>query len=79
MSERRAAYRGPSLTGVDLTVPLANGEYRSVHVEHGAQLPTEIDGVAVPATYRDSLLQQEDNWSEVKQATGSDKNKGGGS
>jgi hypothetical protein len=69
-AEKRAKYTGPSGTGVDLIVPLANGESRSVHVEQGHQLPTEIDGQAVPASFRDELLKQEDNWSEVKQATG---------
>lgn len=69
-AEKRAAYRGPSGTGVDLTgVELANGELRSVHVEQGAQLPTEIDGVRVSAAYRDRLLEQED-WHEARQATG---------
>jgi hypothetical protein len=70
MSEKRAVYIGPSGTGVDLAVPLANGEIRNVHVDHGDQLPTEIDGVAVPASFRDGLLEQEDNWSPTRRAGG---------
>lgn len=71
MSEKRARYDGPSGTGVDLTVPLENGESRPVHVDQGQQLPSSIDGQRVPASFRDSLLEQDD-WSEVKQATGSE-------
>ena len=78
MSQKRAVYRGPSGTGVDLTLELDNGEFRSVHVDQGAQLPTEVDGQPIKASVRDSLLQQDD-WSEVRQATGSDTQKGGGS
>jgi hypothetical protein len=72
-AEKRAKYIGASGTGVDLIVPLANGEERSIHVDQGHQLPTEIDGQPVPASFRDELLKQEDNWSEVKQATGDSK------
>jgi hypothetical protein len=71
MSEKRATYRGPSGTGVDLAVELDNGETRNVHVDQGAQLPPDVGGQKVSAKFRDSLLEQED-WSEVKQATGSD-------
>jgi hypothetical protein len=74
MSEKRAVYRGPSGTGVDVTVELDSGEFRNVHVDQGAQLPTEIDGQPIRASFRDSLLQQDD-WSEVKQATGNDTKK----
>jgi hypothetical protein len=73
MSEKRAVYRGGSGTGVDLSVPLGDGQHVPVHVDQGAQLPTEIEygGVKhkVPASFRDSLLEQDD-WSEVNQATG---------
>lgn len=75
MSEKRAVYRGPSGTGVDVIVELDNGEFRSVHVDQGAQLPTDIDGQKISAKFRDSLLEQ-DAWSEVKQATGNDKKDG---
>lgn len=79
MSEKRARYDGPSGTGVDIPVELENGETRFVHVDQGAQLPTEIDGTPVRASVRDALLEQKDTWSEVRQATGSDISKGGGS
>jgi hypothetical protein len=41
------------------------GEFRRVRVVHGGELPTEIDGMRVPAAYRDSLLEQAD-WTEVR-------------
>jgi hypothetical protein len=79
MSEKRARYDGPSGTGVDVPVELDNGEVRNVHVDQGSQLPTELDGQPIKASVRDALLLQED-WSEVRQATGSDiKSKGGDS
>jgi hypothetical protein len=39
---------------------------RRITLAHGAELPTEIDGLKVPAKFRDSLLEQEDNWTKVK-------------
>jgi hypothetical protein len=33
---------------------------------HGQELPTEIDGLKVPASFRDSLLEQPDNWTKVQ-------------
>jgi hypothetical protein len=76
MSEKRAATTGLPAPGVDVPVELDNGEFRNVHVDQGAQLPTEIDGTPISASFRDSLLEQDD-WSEVKQATGSDLKKEG--
>jgi hypothetical protein len=70
MPDRRAMYVGPSQTGIDLTVELANGETRNVHVPHGGDVPTEIDGMKVPATFRDGLLEQKDNFSLANRAVG---------
>lgn len=72
MSEKRARYTGTSQTGVDLSIPVTDGEFLHVHVGHGAELPAEVDGVKVPASYRDALLAQGDEWSEVRRATGDD-------
>jgi hypothetical protein len=66
---KRARYAGPSGTGVELTVPLDDGQIKSVHIEHGHQLPTEIAGQPVSAAFRDQLLAQDD-WAEVDQTTG---------
>ena len=71
MSEKRARYIGPNLDGVNLTVPVATeGEPpRHAHINHGGELPTEIDGHPVPASFRDSLLEQKDNWTAVNRQT----------
>lgn len=75
MSEKRARYTGHP-DGVELSVPVGNaGEFRNIHIPHGGELPTEIDGQKVPAQFRDSLLEQKDNWTDVKRATG-DETKG---
>lgn len=73
MSERRARYVGHP-DGVDLEgIPVGTeGETRRAHIAHGGELPAEIDGLKVPASYRDSLLEQKDNWTEVKRATGAE-------
>lgn len=76
MSERRARYVGPSETGVDITYTLQSGEARTVHVRKGGEFPTEIAGEHVSAAYRDSLLEQSDNWTTVRRTTGSDAKKG---
>ena len=70
MSEKRARFVGHP-DGVHLTVPVATeGEPpRHVHVKHGGELPTEIEGHKVPATFRDSLLEQEGNWTSVSRQT----------
>jgi hypothetical protein len=67
MSEKKARFVGHP-DGVSLTVPVTTeGEPdRHVTVTHGGELPTEIDGHKVPASFRDSLLEQKDNWTEVK-------------
>lgn len=42
----------------------------SVTIEQGHLLPTEDDaGNTIPAAFRDSLLEQEDSWTEVNQRT----------
>ena len=71
MSDRRARYIGPNLDGVHLTVPVStDGEPpRHITVTHGGELPTEIDGHPVPASFRDSLLEQKDNWTVVNRAS----------
>jgi hypothetical protein len=71
MSVKKARYIGHP-DGVDLSIPFRDGDVVNLHVAHGAELPTEVGGRSVPAAFRDSLLEQEDNWSEVKRATGSE-------
>lgn len=70
MSEIKARYIGHP-DGVDLNeIPVGTeGEVRRAHIPHGGELPTEIDGQAVPASYRDSLLEQKDQWTTVKRQT----------
>lgn len=72
-SDIRARYHGPT-EGVHLTVPVATeGEPdRHVTVAYGGELPTEIDGHKVPAAFRDSLLEQKDNWSRVDRSAKKD-------
>jgi len=72
MSEKRAKLAGPAapLTGVDLSIPIAEGEFIHTHVDHGGELPMEIDGRKVPPDFRDGLLAQADVWTEYKRATG---------
>lgn len=67
MSDVRARYVGHP-DGIDaLEVPLADGTTARVpHISHGGELPAEIDGVKVPAAFRDSLLEQSDNWTRVE-------------
>lgn len=65
MSDIKARYSGPSLTGVDLNVVLDSGEIRNVHIPYGGELPNEVGGSRVSATFRDSLLTQGDNFSKV--------------
>lgn len=76
MSDKRARFHGHP-DGVHLTVPVSTeGEPpRHVFVANGAEAPTEIDGHKVPASFRDSLLEQKDNWSVVNRATGDETKK----
>lgn len=69
MSDIRARYIGHPDGIEDFRVPLANGEEARLNLRHGQELPAEIDGVSVPASFRDSLLEQKDNWTQVKRST----------
>jgi hypothetical protein len=71
MSEKRARFVGHP-DGVDLNqIPVGDeGEFRRAHVPYNGHLPTEIDGLRVPASYRDSLLEQRDQWTTHNQPTG---------
>jgi hypothetical protein len=66
---KKARYVGSS-DEVSLTVPVSTeGEPpRHLTISHGGELPTEIDGHKVPASFRDSLLEQKDNWTEVNRS-----------
>lgn len=69
MSDKRAKYVGHP-DGADLTITYKDGDVVALHVPHGSELPAEVNGRKVPAAFRDSLLQQEDNWTVVNRATG---------
>ena len=58
MSDKKARYVGPSQTGVDLSIPIAPGDFEHVHVVHGGELPVEVNGRKVPVAFRDGLLEQ---------------------
>jgi hypothetical protein len=62
----RARYDGPSGTGVDVTVELDTGEFRTTHVKQGGLLPEDINGVAITPAFRNSLLDQDD-WTKYQQ------------
>jgi hypothetical protein len=70
MSDTKKARYVGGLDAVTLTVPVSTeGEPpRHITVAHGGELPTTIDGHKVPASFRDSLLEQGDNWAEVKRS-----------
>lgn len=74
MSDIKARFVGHP-DGVDLNqIPVGDeGEYRRAHIPYGGELPTEIDGLSVPASYRDSLLAQKDQWTQVKRQSAKDK------
>lgn len=52
--------------GADLTIPFRDGDLVHLHVPHGGELPTEVEGRRISAEFRDSLLEQEDNWTVVR-------------
>jgi hypothetical protein len=57
----------------DFRVPVGTeGEQRRISLAHGQELPAEIDGLKVPAKFRDSLLQQKENWTRVKRGASED-------
>jgi hypothetical protein len=66
MSDIKARFVGHPDGAFLPNVPVEDGTTRSVTVPHGGELPAEIDGLAVPAAYRDSLLEQKDNWTQVR-------------
>jgi hypothetical protein len=70
MSDTKKARYVGGLDAVTLTVPVSTeGEPpRHLTVQHGGELPTSIDGHKVPASFRDSLLEQSDNWTEVNRS-----------
>ena len=67
MSDIRARFIGhPDGTYLPL-VPVGDGdETRSLLIPYGGELPHEIDDLPVPASFRDSLLEQKDNWARIK-------------
>lgn len=56
--------------GADIAIPFRDGDIVNIHVPHGGELPEQVGGRKVPASYRDSLLEQTDNWTEVKRDPG---------
>jgi hypothetical protein len=72
MSEIKARYVGP-LDEVALKVPVGDeGVLVGVIVPHGGELPMELDGLPVSAEFRDSLLEQKDNWTKVSRKAKAD-------
>lgn len=66
MSDIKARFVGHP-DGVNLAVHVGTeGEWRNIFVPHGGELPTEIDGLKVPVSFRDSLLEQKGEWTEVR-------------
>jgi hypothetical protein len=72
MSEKRAKFVGHPDEAYLEGIPVGtDGDTRRLHVPYGSELPAEIDGLKVDTKYRDSLLEQEANWTVVNRATGS--------
>ena len=58
----------------EVVVPLGEGRFVTVQKDH--LLPTEDNhGNPIPASVRDGLLEQEANWTAVKQSTTSTQKK----
>lgn len=77
MSDIKARFHG-SPDGIYLpNIPVSTeGEPpRGLFIPHNGELPTEIDGHKVPASFRDSLLEQKDNWSRVDRSSKKDEPK----
>lgn len=68
----KVRYTGGSLTGVDLTITYKDGDVVQVHVPHGEEHPTEVQGRKVPDEHLKSLLEQPDNWSAGPASTKKD-------
>jgi hypothetical protein len=68
MSEIKARLTGGDPDGETLGVRLEDGDTYPLHVKHGGELPTEIDGRKVTTEFRDGLLSQEGKWTRVKRA-----------
>jgi hypothetical protein len=67
MSDIKARYVGHPDGIDDFRVPVGTeGEERRISLDYGQELPAEIDGLKVPASFRDSLLEQSDNWTKVQ-------------
>lgn len=54
--------------GCELAIPVGRegGDVVHRHIPYNGELPLEINGMKVVATFRDRLLEQEDNWTVVK-------------
>jgi hypothetical protein len=65
---KHVKYTGPSGAGVEVLVPLPDGQTRGVVVLPGESVPDEIDGQKVPAEFTNSLLEQ-DCWTASNQAS----------
>lgn len=78
MSDKRARYIGSPDGAYLPVIPVATeGEPpRALFIPHGGELPNEIDGHKVPASFRDSLLEQKDNWTEVRRGEKTDDDSG---
>jgi hypothetical protein len=67
MSDIKARFVGhPDGTYLPVVPVGTDGETRAITIPHGGELPHEIDEQPVPASFRDSLLDQKDNWTRVK-------------
>lgn len=52
--------------GCNLSIPFRDGDVVHLYVPHGGELPTTVQGRKISAEFRDSLLEQEANWTEVR-------------
>jgi hypothetical protein len=68
MSDKEGPFRGPPTGSPDRARHHRRRTAVGISRQHGGELPTEIDGHKVPASFRDSLLEQKDNWTEVKRS-----------
>ena len=62
--KNNARYTGGSGTGVDLIVPLVDGQQRRVHIAQGEPLPENFGGVAIDPEFLERLLETPD-WDAV--------------